>query len=139
MKTPLPTLLAAALLALALSGCKTSETGAFTPVNTTKFDTENKSNFVLMDKGAQHSVTCSGIQQTVLPDGRLEIAANVRNREARRIDVQINCEFKDEQGYTVDTVPWQTLILTENGQESVRFTSMNNLAKKYTVRVRQSR
>lgn len=139
MKTPLPILLAAALLGLAVSGCKTSETGAFTPVNTTKFDTENKSNFVLMDKGAQHSVTCSGIQQTVLPDGRLEIAANVRNREARRIDVQINCEFKDEQGYTVDTVPWQTLILTENGQETVRFTSMNNLAKKYTVRVRQSR
>lgn len=121
-----------------LTGCKT-ETGALPPVNPTRYDTENQSNFVLMDKGAQRSVTCSGIQQTVLPDGRIEVAANVRNREARRIEVQVNCEFKDEQGFVVDTVPWQTLILTENGQETVRFASMNSQAKKYTVRVRQAR
>jgi hypothetical protein len=139
MKPWLVKLLTLTSLVAALSGCKTSETGALAPVNTTQFDTENKSNFVLMDPGAQRSVTCSGIQQTTLPDGRLEVAANVRNRENRRLDVQVNCEFKDEQGYVVDTVPWQTLILTENGQETVRFTSMNNQAKKYTVRVRQSR
>lgn len=125
-------------LTAALSGC-TTETGALPPVNATKFDTENRSNFVLMDKGAQRSVTCSGIQQTTLPDGRLEVAAQVRNRENRRLDVQVNCEFKDDQGYVVDSTPWQTLILTENGQETVRFTSMNNQAKRYTVRVRQSR
>lgn len=29
-------------------------------------------------------------------------------------------------------------ILTENGQETVRFTSMNNQATKYTFRVRQA-
>jgi len=139
MKTWLVKLLLLTALSVVLSGCKTSETGALPPVNTTKFDTENKSNFVLMDRGAQRSVTCSGIQQTTLPDGRLEVAANVRNRENRRLDVQVNCEFKDEQGYVVDTVPWQTLILTENGQETVRFTSMNAQAKKYTIRVRQSR
>jgi hypothetical protein len=127
------------LAALAgLTACQT-ETGALPAQNATRFDTENRSNFVLMDRGAQRSVTCSGIQQTVLPDGRTEVAANVRNREARRIEVQINCEFKDEQGYVVDSVPWQTLILTENGQETVRFSSMNSQARKYTVRVRQSR
>jgi len=139
MKTWIIKTLALAAMAVAFGGCKTSETGALPPVNTTKFDTENTSNFVLMDRGAQRSVTCSGIQQTTLPDGRLEVAANVRNRQNRRLDVQVNCEFKDEQGYVVDTVPWQTLILTENGQETVRFTSMNPQAKKYTVRVRQSR
>jgi hypothetical protein len=139
MKTPYLTLAMAALLGAFLAGCATSETGALPAVNATKFDTENKANFVLMDPGAQKSVTCSGIQQTTLPDGRLEVAANIRNRENRRLDVQVNCEFKDEQGFVVDSVPWQTLILTENGQETVRFTSMNSQAKKYTVRVRQSR
>ncbi len=138
MKTWFLTVLTLTSLTVVLTGCKT-ETGALPPVNATQFDTENRSNFVLMDKGAQRSVTCSGIQQTTLPDGRLEVAANIRNRENRRLDVQVDCEFKDEQGYVVDTVPWQTLILTENGQETVRFTSMNNQAKKYTVRVRQSR
>ncbi|MHB1305650.1 MAG: YcfL family protein, partial [Limisphaerales bacterium] len=109
------------------------------PVNTTQFDHENRSNFVLMDKGAQRSVTCSGIQQTTLADGRLQVAANVRNRESRRIEVQINCEFKDEQGFVLEATPWQTLILTENAQETVSFSSMNNEARRYTFRIRQAR
>jgi hypothetical protein len=53
--------------------------------------------------------------------------------------VQINCEFKDRQGFVVDSTPWENLILTENGQESVRFISMNPRAEDYTVRVRQAR
>lgn len=121
-----------------LTGCRT-ETGALEPVNTTKYDTENRNAFVLMDKGAQRSVTASGIQSRTLPDGRLEAAANVRNRENRRLQVQVNCEFKDVDGFTVDSTPWQTLILTENGQETVRFTSMNNQAKKFTIRIREAR
>jgi uncharacterized protein YcfL len=124
----------------ALAGCSTAkETGALPPVNATRFDAENKLGAVLMDPGAQQSVTYSGLQQTMLPDGRLEVAANVRNRENRRIQVQVNCEFKDAQGFTVDSTPWQTLILTENGQETVRFTSLNSQAKRYTFRIRQAR
>ena len=131
-----------ALAALALlSGCSSShpETGALTPQNTTKFDTENHEKFVLLDPGAQYSVTCSGLQETTLPDGRLEVVARVRNRENRRIQVQINCEFKDAQGFALDSTPFQTLILTENATEGVPFTSMNGKAKDYTIRVRQAR
>ena len=136
MKTLLLILTVATVLAVA--GCKSHE-GAYAPVNANMGTLENQANFVLLDPGAQRSVTCSGLQQTTLPDGRLQVAANVRNRENRRIEVQINCEFKDEQGFSVDSTPWQTLILTENGQETVTFVSMNAQAKKYTVRVRQAR
>ncbi len=127
-------LLSAAAL---FTGCQSP--GAKLPVNTAKYGYENISNFVLMDSGAQRSVTSSGIQENRLPDGKLEVAANVRNRENRRIQVQINCEFKDVQGFVVDSTPWQTLILTENGQETVRFASVNNQASRYTVRVREAR
>jgi uncharacterized protein YcfL len=120
-------------------GCQSSETGAFAPQNSTKFDLENNANFVLMDAGTQHSITPSRIQETVLPDGRLQLAANIRNRENRRIQVQVNCEFKDAQGFTIDSTPWTTLILTENGQETVPFQSRDAQAKKYTVRVREAR
>jgi uncharacterized protein YcfL len=139
MKTMLIPCVALAATALLNSGCQTPETGAYPPQNATKFDLENREKFVLMDPGAQHSVTCSSLQEKTLPDGRLEVAANVRNRENRRIQVQINCEFKDEQGFTIDSTPWQTLILTENGQETVRFAAMNAQARKYTVRVREAR
>jgi hypothetical protein len=137
MKTTILCFFAAACAALLNSGCATG--GAYEPENTTKYDLENRAKFVLMDAGAQRSVTASGLQERTLPDGRMEVAANVRNRENRRIQVQINCEFKDEQGFAIDSTPWQTLILTENSQETVKFASMNDKARRYTIRVREAR
>ena len=122
-----------------VSGCAT-QTGPFPPLDTTKFTLENTDRFVLLDQPAQNSVTCTGLQEIPLADGRLEVVANVKNRENRRIQVQINCVFKDAQGFaTGDETPWQTLILSEYSTEAVRFTAMNPQAKKYTVRVRQAR
>ena len=122
-----------------LAGC-TTESGPFPPQSTTKYTVENTEKFVLLDKPAQISVTCTGLQERVLPDGRLEVVANVKNREARRIQVQIQCVFKDEQRVsTGDETAWQTLILAENSTEAVRFTAMNSQAKTYEIRVRQAR
>lgn len=137
MKLPL---FFSAVVALAFStGCAT-QTGPFAPVDTTKFTLENTDRFVLLDQPAQYSVTCTGLQERTLGDGRLEVVANVKNRESRRIQVQVNCVFKDDQGFsTGDETPFQTLILSENSTEAVRFTAMNTAAKKYTVRVRQAR
>lgn len=136
MKTAV-SLSAAALLAFA--GCS-HPPGPFTPQDTTKYTLENTERFVLMDKPTQVSVTCTGLQETLNSDGRLEVVANVKNRESRRIQVQVSCVFKNEAGFsTGDETPWQTLILGENATEAVRFTSMNTQAKKYTVRVRQAR
>ena len=100
---------------------------------------ENSEKFVMMDSGTQHSIAANTLQEARLPDGRLDVAANVRNRENRRIQVQVNCEFKDAQGLSIDSTPWRTLILTENGQETVRFASMNAQASRYTIRIRQAR
>ena len=138
MKTLYLLLAALAATAFLSAGC-VSDHGAYTPENTTGSDAENREKFVLLDPGAQRSVTCSGLQETTLPDGRMKVVANVRNRENRRIQVQINCEFKDAQGFPIDPTPFQTLILIENGQEAVPFESLNDKAKKYTIRVRQAR
>lgn len=130
--------LAAVALAL-MAGCA-SEPGPFAPQDTTKYTLENTDAFVLMDKQVQYSVTSTGIQFTNLPDGRLQVIANIKNRENRRIQVQVSCVFKTEDSVsTGDETPWQTLILGENATEAVQFTSMNNLARKYTIRVRQAR
>jgi len=126
--------------ALALfSGCASSDHGAYTPQNIGARDVEDKAPFVLFDEGAQHSVTCENIQQQRLTDGRLQVAANVRNRENRRIQVQINCVFKDGQGFVVEETPFQNLFLDENAQEGVKFVSLNGQSQRYTIRVRQAR
>jgi uncharacterized protein YcfL len=121
---------------LLLTGCHSG--GAYTPVNATKYNVEDTSNLVLLDSRVQRSITSPGIQQTTLPDGRLQVVANLRNREERRIQVQVQCEFKDAQGFPVDSTPWTNLILTERAQEGVTFVSMNDKAKRYTVRVREA-
>ncbi|HKQ36929.1 MAG TPA: YcfL family protein [Verrucomicrobiae bacterium] len=134
MKTFVIPILAVALIA----GCATHE-GVYAPQSATEYNYENSEKFVLMDSGAQRSVTANSLREARLPDGRMDVAANVRNRENRRIQVQVNCEFKDAHGLTLDSTPWQTLILTENGQETIRFASMNSDASRYTIRIRQAR
>jgi uncharacterized protein YcfL len=137
MKTPSISALAFILGSALLAGCATG--GARPAVNATKFNYETTAKFAAMDDRAQRSVTCTGLQEGKTDDGRLQIAANLRNRENRRIEVQTQCLFKDVQGFALDETPWQTLILTENGQDTVRFTAMNNKATDYEVRVRGSR
>src|SRR5262249_21850041 len=113
------------------SGCASPshDTGAYRPQNTTVNNLEDSAQFVLFDQGAQYSVTSDGLQQERLADGRLQVAANVRNRENRRIQVQINCVFKDGQGFVVEDTPFQNLFLDENAQEGVLFVSMNDKAQ----------
>jgi uncharacterized protein YcfL len=132
------TLLAAA--GLFLAGCASHDHGAYIPVATTINDVENNEMVVLLDPRVQYSVTCPNIQQRPLPDGRMEVTANIRNRENRRIEVQINCVFKNDAGFPTegDESPFRTLILSENGQEPVHFISINNEARRYTIRIREA-
>jgi hypothetical protein len=135
-----PILLLVSAVVLALGGGCVARTGPFPPLDTTKYTLENTERFVVLDQPAQRAVTCTGLQQKWLNDGRLEVVANVKNRESKPIEVQVNCVFKDEQGFsTGDETPFQTVVLAENSTEAVRFTAMNKLAKTYTVRVRQPR
>lgn len=114
--------------------------GVYAPKNATKYDNETGSKFVTMNFRAQRSVTATSLMERPLEDGRLEVSANLRNRLNRRIETQVQCVFKDVNGFGIgDETPWQTVIFTENGQESLRFTSMNDKAKDFTVRVREAR
>lgn len=128
-----------ALAAAFFAGCRTTP-ASDEPFDTTKYTIESTNKFVLLDQTAQGSVTCTGLQERILPDGRLEVVANVKNREKRNLKVQINCVFKDEQGVsTRDETSVQSLTLAENVTEAVKFTSANNLARKYTIQVRETR
>ena len=140
MKKSFLSLLAAGGAVLLVAGCSTHDKGPYLPEGVKTPAYEGREPVVLLDPGVQYSVTCSGVQEQMLPDGRLEVVAHLRNRENRRIEVQANCVFKDGNGFsTGDETPFVMVILTENGTEDVKFDAMNNLARKYTIRVRQAR
>ena len=139
MKTKLLAILPAAALIAGCSG--THDKGPYLPQQSKTSPYESTEPVVLMDPGVQHSLTATGQPQArTLDDGRLEVVVQLRNRENRRIEVQANCVFKDVNGITTgDETPFQTVILTENATEQVKFTAMNNKAARYTIRVRQAR
>ena len=142
MKKSIVSMLVAGGAFLLVAGCASSghDKGPYQPQTPKAAALETREPVVLLDPGVQYSVTCSGVQEQTLPDGRLEVVAHLRNRENRRIEVQANCVFKDQNGFTTsDETPFAMVILTENATEDVKFVSMNNLAKKYTIRVRQAR
>ena len=100
----------------------------------------NSSKFVALGSLVNQTVKCTALQETILPDGRLQVRANILNRFNKRVDLQVNCVFKDDQGFsTGDETPFQTLILDEAAQDTVTFISLNDKAKNYTVRVRLAR
>ncbi len=128
------------LAALALLvGCKT--TGPYAPEAEKRPGLDERTaTIALMDEAVKTSVTSAGDRGTILLDGRLRAEANLKNRESRPIVVQVQCVFKDEQGFdTEGDAKWVTLPLAENATETVTFDSMNTKARKYTIRVKQAR
>jgi uncharacterized protein YcfL len=120
-----------------LAGCGTT---AVSPQDSPKYSIENTEKFTHLDKTVQAAVSCTNLQERRLPDGRLEVVASLRNREDRALKVQINCVFKDEQGFSIgDETPFRTVAMAEDATEAVRFTSANPSARKYTLRVRLAR
>ena len=124
------------LLGLLLAGCIAGP-GPFLPQAGTKYSIENTGKFAVLDSAA---VACTGLQEHAAADGRLEIVANVQNRANAPQAVQVRCVFKNGAGFsTGDETAWQMLLLGAGATEAVRFTSVNNLARRYTVAVRLPR
>lgn len=128
-----------ALTAALLAGCR-STPGPGEPLDTTKFTIESTDKFVPIDEEVAAAITCTGLQERILPDGRLEVVANVKNRTAQPLRILLSCVFKDEQGTAIgDESTLRALTIAENSTEAVTFDSANNLARRYTIQVRTKR
>jgi uncharacterized protein YcfL len=137
MKTA-PTFFAAMIVWL-LAGCQTEPESAL-PQDNTKYSIESTEKFVLMDRFTQAAITCTGLQEHLDASGRLEVVANVKNRQDQRVEVQVRCVFKDDNGFSVgNEAAWQNLALGEGATEAMYFTASTNLGHKYTIAVRQAR
>ena len=131
--------LLALLTAGVLAGCRT-DPGAVRPQEATKYSIENTEKFESMDRPTQDAITCTGLQEHRTADGRLDVVVNVKNREDHRVEVQLRCVFKDDNGFsTGDETPWTTLALDGGATEAVHYTAANKLAHKYTVAARSPR
>ena len=136
-----PSLCAALFAACLFSGCvAVITTGDAGPQDTTKFTMGNTDRFLALDAATEAAISCTGLQERSLPDGRLEVVANLRNSGGAAVKVHVQCVFLDEQGLPLRAdAPWQGLSISNGATEVVRFTAPSADAKKYSIRVRADR
>jgi uncharacterized protein YcfL len=129
----------AALAAIGLAvGCE--HRGAYVPVTEPHAAAENFQTVVLLGEKLADSLAVEGQQAKYSDDGRLEVFANLRNRVEKRLTVQVQTVFKDENGFsTGDETAWETIIIPELSQHSYHSIAQNSKARKYTIRVRVQR
>ncbi len=127
------------LAATFLTACATSGPDSYIPLNTTLNGVENHDLLVLLDSRIQYSVACLAIEQRINADGRLDVIAQLRNRENHALTLQVNCVFKDIQNIPIKggETPFQNLLLDENKTEPVHFISPTGAAARYTICIRQ--
>ena len=122
-----------------LAGCA-SAPAPQAPQETTKFTVENTDRFAVLDSATEAVVSCTGLQERTLGDGRLEVVANLKNGGANPVQVQVQCEFLDGEGMPLSAeAPWQLRAISASSTEVVRFTAPSTAAKKYAIRVRRAR
>jgi hypothetical protein len=126
----------AALCCAALAACSVAPEES-APQDSTKFTVENTDQFAALDPAAEAAVKCTGLQERMLGDGRIEVVANVKNRGSEPAKVRVQCQFLDDQGEpTEPAAQWQALSIAGDSTAVVRFTSSNASAKRYAIRAR---
>jgi hypothetical protein len=130
-------LLLAALLPLA--GCRHAPADAGS-AETGRYSLENTEKFRLLDQPARLAIACTGLQERVNDAGRLELIANLQNRGADPVEMQVRCVFQDATGMaTGDETPWLPLALDSYATEAVHYFATNPASRKFTIFVRVKR
>jgi hypothetical protein len=123
----------------ALAGCA----GAIAPQapqDSTKFTVGNTERFAALDAATQADISCTGLQERTLGDGRLEVVASIRNSGEKPMRLQVQCSFIDERGMPVGGGgPWQALAIGAESTEVARFTAPSAAGQRYAIRVRAAR
>jgi len=101
---------------------------------------ENTDRYIALDAATEAAISCTGLQEHSLGDGRLEVLANLRNSGTGDAKVRVQCVFLDDRGMPINAdEPWQTLKISDSATEVVHFTAPNTEARKYSIRVRMAR
>jgi hypothetical protein len=112
----------------------------YRPQTAVKYTIEDADKFEPLDEFTYELTSCTGLRENTLPDGRLEVVADVRNRGSEPISIQARCVFETTDGVsTRNLTPWQALVIAPNAAQPVKFTADTAMAKRYVIRVRRAR
>lgn len=128
-------------LSLLLVGCDTVPKTEWNETLASETAAATEEAFIALNEDAQEAVECAAFFTRRLPDGRLEVAVNLRNLGDKPLRLKTNCVFKDATGiWLKDETPARTIEVGAGAIETVRFVaSTNPSAQRYTVWVQAVR
>lgn len=119
------------------SGCQMATIPAM-PLTTTKYTLQQTEKLSLMDSRVQGSVSSTGIQHSILADGRLQVVVNIKNRDSQPNRVELSILFKGADSMVdIGESPWQVIELDAFATQAVKVVSTSTAARNFKVRVRQ--
>lgn len=69
----------------------------------------------------------------------LEVFAGLRNKTARRVDLEVETIYKDQSGNELNTGSWMHLTLQPHEQQDYRSAAIQEAAVDFLIRVRRAR
>jgi len=121
-----------------LVGCSKYREGPHPAVSVPEVALEERETVVVLDDILAKKIAIEAQGNRWTETRRLQVFANIRNRTdfAQNIDVQT--VFKDEAGFSLrDETAWQRIILEPNETTNYSSTSLDDRARKYTIRIRE--
>jgi hypothetical protein len=111
----------------------------YLPEESAKYSLENTEKFRLLDRAAQRAIACTGLQEHVDNADRLEVVANLRNRNTTAVALQVRCVFADAAGTAIgDETPWLPLNLAAGDTEAVHYFATSQRSRRFTIEVRST-
>ena len=108
--------------------------------DTIKYTVDDTGRVAFSDPATKEAILCTGLQERFTTENKLDVIANVKNRSDRPLKVQVQCLFRDADGFMEpEGTPWQSVSLEPQATETVHFTAASTIPKRYTLRFRQAR
>lgn len=138
MNTMIKLLLIGAGLSLTLwaAGCH----GPYKPEHDNGIPLEQVEPVLLMDNDLLDDIRVDARTSEVLPDGRLQVYCEIRNREDKNTVVQVQTVFKNERNLAIDDqTNWQTIVIPTGAVQYYRVQSVSTDARRYVIRIKPNR
>ena len=121
-----------------LAGCSKYREGPHPAVSVPEVALEERETVVVLDDILAKKIAIEAQVNRWTDTRRLQVFANIRNRTDFVQNIDVQTVFKDEAGFSLrDETAWQRIILEPNETTNYTSTSLDDRARKDTIRIRE--
>ncbi|HMZ51754.1 hypothetical protein IT571_00820 [Candidatus Sumerlaeota bacterium] len=124
-------------IGITAGACSRASRGPDTADGNAKAFERTRARINLLDTKLDSKIASDFSGEERLPDGRMQVVLNMRNKTSKNLHVQVRAVFKDGFGLsTGDETPWEEMYFSPRQAKTYRVQSKLTTPASYTVEVR---